>query len=128
MKLSIKEINQAIKDKTIDSDKINDGYHTFSELYQHRIVLFIALCKELVNNPEYQTGQKSHIWKSLKHSDSTYYQGWFIMGIGINQGEQITYHLPMSYWNKTDFAEILEKAPDFDKHTSKDVVKRILEL
>jgi len=115
--------------KKLDANKINDGFHTFGELYQHRIVLFIALCKELSTNPEYQTGQKSFIWRSIKYSNNTNVEeGWFLMGIGSDEGQQITYHLPMSYWSKTDFAKIIEKPPLFDKHTSDDVVKRILDL
>ncbi len=108
-----------------DNSNATDGYHTFAELYEHRHSLFIALCKELINNPEYQSGQKSQIWRSKKHSDSTFFDGWFIMGIGKNKGEQITYHLPMSLWENTNFVETLELAPTFDNHTSNDVLKRI---
>jgi hypothetical protein len=108
--------------------KISDGYHTFDELYDHRIALFIALCKALWNDPQYQTGQKSHVWRSLKHSDGTSFNGWFVMGIGKERGKQITYHLPMSKWNETDFCPTLEFAPNFDGHTSADVLKRLSAL
>ena len=128
VKITVPQVNRAIKEKMILPDEISDGYHTISELYSHRITIFIALCKELANNPEYQSGQKSKIWKSIRHSDGTLYDGWFILGIGIEDGEQITYHLPMTYWTKTKFAGILEKAPKFDGHTPKDVLKRLLEL
>jgi len=30
---------------TMDTGKISDGYHTFDELYDHRITLWIALCR-----------------------------------------------------------------------------------
>lgn len=123
------KVNEAIRKGIIDSAYITDGYHTFSELYQHRAILFIALCKEISNNAEYQTGQKSFIWKTTKYSDGKDLEkGWFLMGIGANSGEQITYHLPMSYWSKTSFVNIIGQAPIFDKHTSDDVVKRILDL
>lgn len=128
-KLSYGIVNQAIKDKKIDVSKVSDGYHTFSELYQHRAILFIALCKELYNNPEYQTGQKSYVWKSVRHSDEKLIEeGWFILGIGEKEGEQITYHLPMCYWEKTSFANTLIKAPKFDRHNADDVLKRLLDL
>lgn len=123
------KVNKAIREKVIDVDKIHDGYHTFSELYQHRAVLFIALCKEIYNNPAYQTGQKSFIWKTTKYSnDKDLESGWFLMGIGKENGEQITYHFQMSYWSKADFADCIEKAPNFDMHTSEDVIKRISDL
>jgi len=50
------------------------------------------------------------------------------MGIGKESGEQITYHLPESLWGKTDFADTLEKAPQYDYHTSNDVLNRLMDL
>lgn len=128
-KITVAKINKAIRENLIKPNEINDGFHTIGELYSHRIVLFIALCKELYTNPEYQYGQKSQIWKSLSYSTGESLEdGWFLMGIGNKEGEQITYHLPSYYWEKTNFAEILYKAPKFDGHKPNDVLKRILEL
>lgn len=110
------------------SVEISDGYHTMSELYEHRNKLFIVLCSEISKNPQYQTGKKSQVWRSKRHSDESYYSGWFIMGIGKESGEQITYHLPESLWGKTDFADTLEKAPQYDYHTSNDVLNRLMDL
>lgn len=97
-----------------------DGYHTFDELYDHRITLYIALCRWV--EPHWQ------VWRSKLHSDGTSFEGWFVLGINKEKGEQITYHLPMSRWDETDFAETLEKAPDFDRHTPDDVLWRIKHL
>ena len=108
--------------------EVSDGYHTFDELYEHRVVLWIALCKILYADPQYQTGQKADVWRSKLHSDGTSFDGWFIMGIGRNKGEQITYHLPISKWEDTNFAETRDKAPEFDGHTSADVLERIKAL
>lgn len=113
-------INNLIKTMKADTNKISDGYHTFEELYEHRIVLYIALCGSIVDT--------HYIWRSHYHSDGTIWDGWFILGIGINKGEQITYHLPLSKWSDTDFAETLGQSPKFDGHTSKDVLLRISEL
>ena len=99
----------------------SDGYHTFDELYEHRIVLYLALCRQLV----YQGVKQLRPWRSLLHSDDTKYESWFILGIGKEPGEQITYHLPMHYWGDTFFAETLDRAPEFDGHTSADVLERI---
>lgn len=100
----------------------SDGYHTFDELYEHRTTLFIAWVKALV-----YLGEASILlpWKSRKHSDGTMFDGWFIMGVGIAPGDQITYHLPLSKWDETSFVREIERAPDFDGHTSADVLKRI---
>lgn len=98
---------------------VTDGYHTVDELYEHRITLYIALCKQ----------NKSKVWRSVKHSDGSEYEGWFVLGINKEKGEQITYHLPMSKWQECDnWCETLSKAPDFDGHSSQDVLKRIEKL
>ena len=113
----------------IDTGKISDGYHTFDELYDHRIMLFIKLC-EFISALKTESGKDDIIWRSRKHSDGELVFGgnWFVMGINKKQGEQITYHIPISRWDETDFAETLECAPNFDGHTSADVLKRLASL
>ena len=105
-----------------------DGFHTFKELYGHRYQLFMALCKAFRNDPQYQTGQKTQIWRSKLHRDGTMFSDSFIIGIGKEKGEQISYHFPVSMWEKTDFAETLDIAPEFDGHSSDDVLKRLSQL
>lgn len=119
---NIKEeaLNTLIKD--VNTSIISDGYHTFGELYSHRNMLFVILAKMIKQENAH------HVWRSIKHSDSSMYKGWFIMGINKMPGEQITYHLPMDLWDSTYFAETLEKAPDYDKHTSEDVLERLKKL
>ena len=95
-------------------DQTSDGYHTFEELYSHRCLLFLAFL-----------GQHGG-WKSRKHGDGTdSYEGWFIAGTELN-GKQITYHIPNKYWSIALVSE-LDKAPEFDGHTSNDVLHRLME-
>lgn len=108
---------------TIEVEKVgavSDGYHTFDDLYDHRIMLYIALCKEYARNRF-----EDIIWRSKYHSDGSNIDGWFVLGISQEKGKQITYHLPNEHWDKTNFAKTLEKAPEFDGHTSADVLERI---
>lgn len=100
-----------------DKGEISDGYHTFNELYEHRFFLFRALC--------HMDFLKS--WKSKIQSDGNMYPGWFIAGIGVEHGKQITYHLPLRLWNEFKIRE-LEIAPEFDGHSSSDVVSRLREM
>jgi len=51
-----------------------------------------------------------------------------MMGINTKQGDQITYHLPLSKWDETEFAKEYNTAPDWDGHTSEDVLKRLSEI
>lgn len=108
----------------------SDGYHTFSELYDHRHALFIAFCHQLykVSNAtagRYHNLDSGPIWRSKLHSDGSKDEGWFILGINHLAGEQISYHLPLSLWNDTGFAKTLETAPEFDGHSPQEVLKRI---
>ena len=99
-----------------------DGYHTFTELYDHRITLYITLCAVLrlhTNLP---------IWRSKKHSDGSEWERWFILGISQMKGRQITYHLPVERWDDTSFALTYDQAPEFDGHTSDDVINRLKTL
>lgn len=110
--------------KSIEADvAISDGYHTFDELYDHRITLYIALCYSLVGSDYGRI-----IWRSQKHSDGSNYDGWFLLGIGDKKGEQITYHIPNERWDETEFAKVLDKAPEFDGHTPQAVLERIKNL
>ncbi len=104
-----------------------DGSHTFDELYKHRIELFIALCRYFIQGkPSYD---QRNVWISKLHSDGSSYDGWFIMGIAKAEGNQITYHLPDECWDRCEkIAEVLEKAPEYDGHTSDDVLERIRNL
>lgn len=111
----------------LDTNHISDGYHTFGELYEHRIVIYIALCRILANsdysgNHHFETNP---VWRSRLHSDGSSFDGWFVLGIGYEKGYQITYHLPESKWEACGFAETLNHAPEWDEHTSNDVLTRL---
>lgn len=101
--------------------EVSDGYHTFGELYAHRIQLWITLCRLLA-------AVKANVWRSAFHSDGSTFEGWFALGLESEPGKQITYHLPMERWHDCDFAEALEVAPPFDGHSSDDVLKRLAAL
>ncbi len=113
--------NLQTKKAELDIGETSDGYHTFNELYEHRIVLWIALCKEL-------NRRDIAVWRSRLHSDGSSFEGWFVLGVRGDVGKQITYHLPLHKWDECDFACTLETAPTFDGHTSADVLERIKKL
>lgn len=97
-----------------DVGEVSDGYHTFNELYDHRMLLFCALV----------SSNKHLAWKSIKHSDGTILgDDWFIAGMDLPQGS-ITYHLKMEYWTLLD-CRVLTHAPEWDGHTSHDVLERL---
>jgi hypothetical protein len=121
---SHRAINHMIKESGADTNLISDGYHTFGELYDHRIQLFIRTCwleSFIADN----AAEDNPVWKSKFHSDGSTWPGWFVLGINKEPGKQITYHLPMSYWDECSVAETLDQAPEFDGHTSADVLQRL---
>jgi hypothetical protein len=99
---------------TEDND-INDGYHTFKELYHHRAILFSVIC----------TVYYDLAWKSWKHADGTMFDDFFIVGVTTPKGNY-TYHYKKSYWDLFYVRE-LEHAPEWDGHQPKDI-DRLLSL
>lgn len=106
-----------------------DGYHTFEELYDHRITLFIALCRSVFQRGAYGGVDRRYLcWRSKKHSDGELCFGTgtqYVLGLGKEDGIQITYHIPIERWEETDFVETLGKAPKWDGHSSDEVLKRL---
>ena len=119
--LTTGELNYLIKNNGIDTNGISDGYHTFGELYAHRIELWIAFLKSLAPtaNPD------EIVWRSKANDKGEVWEGWFLLGRSYTPGKQISYHLPIDRWEECDFAEELEQAPPFDGHTSNDVLERL---
>lgn len=113
-----------------DEMSVSDGYHTMDELYDHRVALFIALCRHMHELLGMENPGKFKIWRSKNHDDGEPAFGgtWFVMGIGTKEGQQITYHIPIAQWHETDFADTLERAPRWDGHTSYDVLNRLKNL
>ncbi|MFZ2882228.1 MAG: hypothetical protein WA019_04085 [Candidatus Moraniibacteriota bacterium] len=110
-----KIINWLIKITKSDTNKISDGYHTFEQLYNHRIKLWIALCRK----------NRKQCWKTKTHSDGSSWDGWFLLGMNTESGKQITYHLPNNEWENCWGIEEIPKAPQFDGHTPDDVISRL---
>ena len=120
---AIAKINELIADlpSMEEANKVFDGYHTFGEVYQHRVVLYLTLCKFLEK-------QDYYVWRSKLHDDKSCIEGYFLLGVNTKDGEQITYHIRNHHWDSADFADTLDIAPKYDGHTSQDVVTRILNI
>lgn len=94
----------------------SDGYHTFDELYEHRHRLFLLLMK----------AHSERAWASRKHSDGTSIEGWFLAGMTLRDGHQVSYHLPDRLWGRVERLGVTtDDPPEWDGHTSDDVLKRL---
>lgn len=94
-----------------ENGKINDGSHTFDELYYHRMILFAIICN----------AHPQRAWKSWKHHDGTMYDDYFIVGINTPEG-QYSYHYHEDNWDYFDVKE-LDFAPEWDGHKPKDITR-----
>lgn len=114
---NVGQIEEALRAvPAVDVEKMSDGYHTFADLYEQRLILSAALAK---NNP--------HAWKSKRHDDGSepFGGGWFIMGFDTDEG-CYTYHYELKDWDLFQCKE-LGKGKPWDGHTSKDV-RRLLSI
>jgi hypothetical protein len=126
-------INEAIEHNQ-PVGNLSDGYHTFNDLYKHRIALFKALCKiasytiDSSDNGAYSfSHEPTSVWYSEMHHDGSIINGWFIAGLSMSDGRQLTYHIPNSEISDWPGERVL-RAPKWDGHTSADVLKRLNEL
>ena len=90
---------------------ISDGFHSFDELYDHRMTLFAVVLK----------AHRANAWKSRLHADGDMWDGWFIVGINTPEG-QFTYHYKAEHWDLFDVPE-LDHAPEWDGHMPSDIIR-----
>lgn len=111
-KKTAEKINKEIldyKEKGGDTNLISDKYHTFGELYEHRMYLTKVIAESY---PEYS-------WKSWKHEDGTMFKDSFIVGFNTPDG-QYSYHYRKENWDLFQIKE-LPNAPKFDGHKPSDI-------
>lgn len=106
---AIKDVNDMVKKLDGNTGQISDGYHTFDELYFHRMKLFSIICNTY----------KDVAWKSWKHDDDSMYDGMFIVGVTLPNGDY-SYHYNKEFWDDFDVRE-LPNAPKWDGHKPEDI-------
>ena len=100
-----------------NKQSISDGYHTFDELYNHRMYLTTMLLHCLSDLMYYDiAGLNSKfkiekIFKSKLHYDGTMYENYFIVGIDFGD-KFFSYHYDMKQWDLFKVNEI-PNAPEW---------------
>lgn len=92
----------------IVGEDLSDGYHTFDELYEHRVLLFINLCLVMPD--------KARIGKT----DGD----WFVMFLELPKG-QISYHMHVKYLPLVTKTILADLAYKWDGHTGSQVLQRL---
>lgn len=117
-------INDNIK-RLEDTNGVSDGYHTFGELYEHRIRLYITLCAALK-----KLGYECQF--SKLHNDGTSYDGWLLVSLLDKDGKQLSYHVDESkhrvLLEKAGIPEVEKIEYPFDGHSPNDVLERLVSI
>lgn len=87
---------------------ISDGYHTFDELYEHRVLLFINLVLTMPEKAAYKRD----------------FETWSAVYLELPTG-QISYHIPNDRLRLIE--HVVKEVPDYkwDGHTAKLVEERL---
>lgn len=103
-----------------DVENVSDGYHTFKELYQFRMMYNAALFNEWHSQGKY------NVHKSVRHNDGElcFGGGWFVVVAVLPTG-QITNHYQMDYWDLFSVQTVDKALYPFDGHTAQDVLDRL---
>lgn len=103
-----------------DYGDISDGYHTFDELYDYRMVYNALWVNSIAGNPEYR------VHKSERHSDGQlcFGGGWFVVSVTLPTG-QVTNHYKMEYWDLFK-CSVADKADEWDGHTPEQAYDRMM--
>lgn len=111
---------------TID-ENTSDGFHTFKELYEMRLLLTASLFNEWGENV---VGYRPFVFKSKLHSDGTIPfndPNWFIVVAETKEG-QISFHYEIKDWDLFYAVPEVTLPPKYDGHTSEDVATRLRKL
>jgi hypothetical protein len=120
-RFNLKELGKLLMKET---ERVSDGYHTFSELYEFRKVYNALLFNEWYKQGKYQ------VHKSWRHHDGEKCfgnDGWFIVSAMLPTG-QITNHYKKEDWDLFQVEETPKALFEFDGHTSEDVLERMIRL
>jgi hypothetical protein len=116
------------KDKQffIENNDISDDYHTFSELYDYRMI-YNALYVNEIHNKGQSEQYKLH--KSMKHCDGEVcFDGkFFIVSMELSTGK-ISNHYKKKYWDLFKIPEYEKSIIEYDGHSPKDVKNRIIKF
>ena len=109
-------------------EELSDGYHTFKELYDYRMLYNAAFFNSLAFYDNWADGcwhVEYDVHKSKRHSDGEecFGGGWFIVMAELPTG-QISNHYEMKYWDLFKIPE-KERANVWDGHTPQEAAERL---
>lgn len=102
------------------TSETSDGYHTFAELYEYRMLYHAHAAMGWV-------AAGVPVVKSWKHSDGEpcFGGGWFIVVVELESG-QVSNHYKARYWDLFRVPEVA-LPPEYDEHTPAEAARRLAE-
>lgn len=113
--LQVNQIILKMKEHGHSTKTISDKWHTFEDLYTHRMILSLLVAWSFPQNSS----------KSLKHADGTMFDNSFILVFDTPAGTY-SYHYDLEYWDMFTVKET-PNAPEYDGHKPEDIY-RLLSL
>lgn len=119
-------VNGALKSGVLSKvdDTTSDGFHTFGELYRHRLLLTAALFRTWAAHLDMPP-----VFRSKRHHDGAEPfddPNWFIVVAELPTG-QISYHYEMQHWDLFAGVLVVDRAPEWDGHTAAEAALRLHE-
>lgn len=104
-----------------DMGQVSDGYHTFDELYEYRLLYNAMLFNEWAKSGKYD------VHRSRRHSDGElcFGGGWFVVVATLPTG-QISNHYKERYWNYFGGVPARNLPVEYDGHTPGAVLDRMV--
>lgn len=120
---SYQDMQDSLIDDLINSyvGQISDGYHTFDELYEFRMMYNALLFNEWASKGLY------NVHKSYRHYDGELCFGedkWFIVVAELPTGP-ISNHYKKEYWDLFKVPEVERSTTPYDGHTPQDTIERM---
>lgn len=114
---------KALVKSGVSVGELSDGYHTFNELYQFRMLYNAALFNEWAAQGKYG------VHKSKCHYDGNqcFGGGWFVVVATLPTG-QISNHYEENNWDLFKIPAYETALNPWDGHTAKDVFNRLHEV
>ena len=114
----IAALADALEAVTVPSEETSDGYHTFRELYEYRMLYNAHAARGWL-------AAGVPVVKSWHHSDGEkcFGGGWFVVSAELPAG-QVTNHYSADHWGIFHVPEVA-LPPEYDGHTPSDVADRL---
>lgn len=107
----------------IDPGNISDGYHTFNELYEFRMMYNACLFNEWAMQNKYSVHKSRH-----HHSGEPCFDGKFFIVVAMLPRGQISNHYKLEHWDLFDIPVEPKALFEYDGHNGSDVLYRLRQI